>query len=94
MALVVIEAPGCFYCRLFRRDVLPAYEASTRAREVPMYFLDLKAAQARQLAFERPIDVLPTTVLFRNGHEVSRVPGYLAPQNFVRVINYLLSRMR
>jgi thioredoxin-related protein len=92
MALIVIEVPGCFYCRLFRRDVRPAYEATARAREVPMYFLDLEAAKARQLAFDRPIDVLPTVVIFRNGREVSRVPGYMAPDNFVRVINYLLSR--
>ncbi len=92
MALIVIEVPGCFYCRLFRRDVHPAYEASLRAREVPMRFLDLDAAKARQLAFDRPIDTLPTVVLFRNGREVSRIPGYMAPDNFVRLINYLLSR--
>jgi len=90
--LIVIEVPGCFYCRLFRRDVRPAYEATARAREVPMRFLDLEAAKARRLAFDRPIDVLPTVVVFRNGREVSRIPGYLAPKNFVRVINYLLSR--
>jgi thioredoxin-related protein len=92
MALIVIEEPGCFYCRLFRRDVRPAYEASQRARDVPMRFLDLKAAKARRLAFERPIDILPTVVLFRDGREVSRIPGYMAPKNFVRVIDYLLSR--
>lgn len=94
MALIVIESPGCFYCRLFRRDVGPAYEASPRAREVPMRYLDLGAAKARQLAFDRPIDVLPTVVLFRNGREVERIAGYMAPDHFVRVINYLLSRMR
>ena len=93
MALIVIEVPGCFYCRLFRRDVHPAYESSPRARAVPMRFLDLEAAQARQLVFERPIDVLPTVVLFRNGREVGRIAGYMAPENFIRTINYLLSRM-
>jgi thioredoxin-related protein len=94
LALIVIEVPGCFYCRVFRRDVQPAYEASTRAREVPMRFLDLASAKALQLAFERPIEVLPTVVLFRGGREVSRIPGYLPPEGFVRVINNLLSRVR
>ena len=93
MALIVIEVPGCFYCRLFRRDVHPAYESSPPARAVPLRFLDLEAARARQLVFERPIDVLPTVVLFRNGREVSRIAGYMAPENFIRTINYLLSRM-
>jgi thioredoxin-related protein len=93
MSLIVIEKPGCFYCRLFRRDVGPAYEATPRAREVPMRYLDLKAAKARQLAFDRPIEVVPTVVLFHNGREVERIAGYMAPENFVRVINYLLSRL-
>jgi len=94
IALIVIEVPGCFYCRVFHRDVRPLYEASPRAREVPMRFLDLDAAKAIQLAFERPIDVLPTVVLFRGGREVTRITGYLPPKNFVRVVNHLLSRLR
>jgi len=92
-ALIVIEKSGCFYCRLFRRDVGPAYAATPRAREVPMHYLDLEAAKARQLALARPIDVLPTVVLLRNGREVERIAGYMAPDNFVRVINFLLSRV-
>jgi thioredoxin-related protein len=92
MMLVVIEVPGCFYCRLFRRDVLPLYEASPRARDIPMLVLDLKTAKARKLAFARPIDVLPTVVLLRAGKEIGRIPGYMAPDIFFRSINYLLSR--
>jgi thioredoxin-related protein len=92
MKLIVIEVPGCFYCRLFRRDVLPLYEASPRAREIPMLVLDLKTAKARKLAFARPINVLPTVVVFRAGKEIGRIPGYMAPDIFFRSINYLLSR--
>lgn len=94
LALIVIETPGCFYCRLFRRDVRPAYEASSHAREVPMRFVDLKMARARRLALRRPVEVLPTVVVFRGGREVSRIAGYLPPRKFVRAINYLLSRTR
>jgi thioredoxin-related protein len=91
-ALIVIEKAECFYCRLFRRDVGPAYAATPRARDVPMHYLDLEAAKARQLALARPIEVLPTVVLLQNGREIERIAGYMAPDNFVRVINYLLSR--
>jgi len=92
MMLIVVEVPGCFYCRLFRRDVLPLYEASPRAREIPMLVLGLETAKARRLAFARPINVLPTVVLFRAGKEIGRIPGYMAPDIFFRSINYLLSR--
>ncbi len=92
MRLIVIEVPGCFYCRLFRRDVLPLYEASPRGREIPMLVLGLETAKARRLAFARPINVLPTVVLFRAGKEIGRIPGYMAPDIFLRSINYLLLR--
>jgi thioredoxin-related protein len=41
LELVVMEAPGCIYCTIFRRDVLPAYQSSERARDVPIRFLDI-----------------------------------------------------
>jgi len=94
MELIVIEVPGCFYCRVFRRNVLPAYESSPRAREVPMRMLDRKAATARGLAFSRPIDVIPTVVLFRDGKEAGRIAGYLAPKQLLRYINGLISLQR
>jgi len=91
LQLIVIEVPGCFYCRLFRRDVLPAYAATPNARRIPMRVIDLKAAKARKLSLARPIDVVPTVVLLRGGKEIGRIPGYLARENFLRSINYLLS---
>lgn len=92
--LVVVEAPGCIYCRLFRRDVLPSYAASPRAREVPLRFVDLATANGGKLALTGPIGVLPTVLLLRDGREVGRIPGYVGPENFFRSVNDLLSRTR
>jgi thioredoxin-related protein len=94
MELIVIEVPGCYYCRVFRRNVLPIYESSPHAREVPMRMLDRKAAVARGLAFSRPIDVIPTVVLFRDGKEAARIAGYRPPENLLRYINALISLQR
>jgi len=92
--LVVVEALGCIYCRLFRRDVLPSYAASPRAREVPLRFVDLVAANGGKLALTGPIGVLPTVLLLRDGREVGRIPGYVGPENFFHSVNDLLSRTR
>lgn len=92
--LVVVEAPGCKYCRLFRRNIFPLYAISPRAREAPLRFVELAAAKSGKLSLRAPIDVLPTILLLRDGREVGRIPGYLAPDNFFHSVNDLLSRTR
>ena len=89
--LVVIEAPGCIYCQLFRRDVAPAYAASQRARSVPIRFTDINDLDTEELALTGPIDSVPTVLVLKGNSEVGRVPGYIGPENFFHSINRLLS---
>lgn len=89
--LVVIEAPGCIYCHLFRRDVAPAYAASQRARSVPMRFADINDLDNEDLALTGPIDNVPTVLVLKGHSEIGRVPGYIGPENFFHSINRLLS---
>jgi thioredoxin-related protein len=92
--LVVVEAPGCKYCRLFRRDIVPLYAISPRAREAPLRFVELATARAGKLTLASPVDVVPTILILRNGRETGRIPGYLAPESFFRLVNHLLARAR
>lgn len=94
LQLLVIEAPGCFYCSLFRHDVLTSYAASPWARDVPIRFLNLEAATTSALALRAPIDVVPTAVLLKDNSEVGRIPGYVGAEEFFHSINYLLSRVQ
>lgn len=91
MELVVLEAPGCIYCGLFRRDVLPSYQASGRAKEMPIRFVDINDAAADALGLDSPVDIVPTFVVLKNNHEVGRIPGYTGPEFFFHTINHLLS---
>lgn len=91
MELVVMEAPGCVYCTLFRRDVLPSYSASQQAKDVPIRFVDLNDEAATSLGLDGPIDVVPTFVIMKNNHEVGRIPGYMGPEFFFHSINYIIS---
>lgn len=88
--LVVVEVPGCIYCGIFRRDVAPSYEASPRARTVPMRFVDLNEQAAEKLQLAAPVDVVPTVLLIENGHEIGRIAGYTGPENFFHTVNALL----
>ena len=92
LELVVFEVPGCTYCPVFRRDVLPRYEASPRAREVPIRFLDLNDEAADRIELDGPVVVAPTVVLLKDNREIGRIPGYVGPENFFHAVGHLLAR--
>jgi thioredoxin-related protein len=91
LELVVMEAPGCTFCSIFRRDVLPAYEASERAKDVPIRFLDVNDVASTKMDLETPVDIVPTFVILKDNKEIGRIPGYVGPETFFHTINYLLS---
>jgi thioredoxin-related protein len=91
LELVVMEAPGCTYCELFRRDVLPSYQASERAKDMPIRFLDVNDTTPEALGLESGIDIVPTFVVLKNHKEVGRIPGYMGPEYFFHSINHLVS---
>jgi|CXWK01.1.fsa_nt_gi thioredoxin-related protein len=88
--LVVMEADGCTYCSLFRRDVLPSYKNSERAKDVPIRFVDVNDVPASKIELETPIDIVPTFVVLKGNKEVGRIPGYTGPENFFHTINYII----
>ena len=86
----MLEAPGCLYCSIFRRDVLPSYTASPRAQTMPMRFLDLNDEAADKLNLTEPVNIVPTVVLMYDHREIGRIPGYVGPENFFHSINFML----
>ncbi len=91
LEIVVVEAPGCIYCHLFRRDVWPTYEHSQRAKSVPMRFADLNSEDVDALALDGPIESVPTILVVRQNKEVGRIPGYVGPESFLHSIDRLLA---
>lgn len=88
--IVVMEVEGCRYCPLFRSNVLPVYLATPRGRDVPVRFQDLNAADMNRLKLKGAIDVVPTAVLMRDKAEIGRIPGYVAPETFARMITDMM----
>jgi thioredoxin-related protein len=91
LQLVVMEAEGCIYCTVFRRDVLPSYEESERGKDMPVRFVDVNDVVKSGIELVQPIDILPTFVVVKDNREVGRIPGYVGPEDFFHSINYLLS---
>jgi thioredoxin-related protein len=89
--LLVEEAQYCIYCDLFRRDVLPAYEASEQGKQMPVRFIDVNDLDNAHLDLKSPVDIAPTFIVLKSQHEIGRIPGYVGPENFFHSINYLLA---
>ena len=88
--LIVLEAPNCIYCGIFRRDVLPSYQRSKRAGDLPIRFIDLNDPAADQLKLTTAVTIVPTIVLMRAGQESGRISGYTGPEAFFHSVSRLL----
>ena len=91
LQLVVMEADGCIYCNIFRRDVLPSYETSERGKDMPVRFVDVNDVPKTGIELQSSIDILPTFVVVKDNREIGRIPGYMGREDFFHSINYLLS---
>ena len=91
LELVVIEADGCIYCGLFRRDVLPSYAVSEQGKQMPVRFVDVNDTNTARLDLKSPVDNVPTFIVVKSQHEVGRISGYMGPEDFFHSISYLLA---
>jgi len=91
--LVIVEVEGCIYCEVLRRDVMPAFNASPEARDLPVRFLDLNTPDAEKLELtEGPLTQVPTVLLVKANREVGRAAGYMGPEGFFHSIKWMMSR--
>ena len=90
--LVIVEVEGCIYCEVLRRDVMPAFNASPQAKELPIRFLDLNTPEAKKLELtEGPLTTVPTVLLVKANREVGRAAGYMGPEGFFQSIKWMMS---
>lgn len=90
LEILVVEIDNCIYCGLFRRDVAPTYKVSSRAKTIPMRFIDINAPDVDRLALTAPIDSVPTVLVVENGRELGRIAGYVGPEIFFHSLSRLL----
>jgi len=83
--LIVFEAEGCVYCRVFRRDVLPEYE-QLHSDGLPIRFLDVNEIGSLESDLASPLTVVPTAVVMVDGREVGRITGYTGKAPFLQMV--------
>jgi thioredoxin-related protein len=90
LELLVFEHPDCVYCRVFRRDILPAYQRTMAA--LPIRFIDIQWSDTKGMGLKTRIDQLPTAVLMKDGAEFDRIAGYWGPANFFKLLAHMRAR--
>lgn len=87
--LLVFETENCPYCFIFRRDVAPGYMRSSRAKDVPLRYINVRETDVSKLKLNAPLTMVPTVVFMKNGREVDRISGYMGPEPFFHMVSRL-----
>ena len=90
LVLIMVEEPGCQYCRKFDAEIGPGYSHSREGRTAPLMRVHRHAAQLRGLA---PVIYTPTFILMRHGEEIGRITGYPGRDDFYPELSSLLSKV-
>ena len=92
LELLVFEADPCGYCEIFRRDIAPGYNLAPLAATAPMRYIDIGKVDLDKLGLTTRLEVLPTTVLMKDGHEVERISGLTSPSTFYVLLKHMIAK--
>jgi thioredoxin family protein len=92
LELVVFEAQHCGYCEIFRRDIVPSYNLAPMSTAAPMRFIDISRVDVDKLGLSARLDVLPTTVMMKDGREIERISGLTSPSTFYALMKHMIAK--
>lgn len=77
LRLLMIEQAGCYYCRIFNRDIAPVYEASQEGQIAPLIHAQLRGPLPEGITLSSTPFVTPTFILIgADGVEIERLTGF------------------
>jgi hypothetical protein len=92
LEILVFETEACSYCEIFRRDVAPGYRLAPIAASAPLRFIDVAKVDLDRIGLARRVEILPTTVLMRDGQEVERIAGLTAAETYYVLIRRMIAK--
>jgi thioredoxin-related protein len=91
VTLVMVEQPGCHYCRAWHAEIGPAYPRTEAGAFAPLRTEQMHAIPG-DLDFERRVVFTPTFVLVdAAGDELGRIEGYPGQDFFWPLLEQLLA---
>ena len=89
VGLIMVDEPGCRYCRKFDAEIGGGYHRTAQGRFAPLVKVRRKA---RELSGFNPVIYTPTFILVRRGEELGRITGYPGPEYFYPELDTLLAK--
>ncbi len=86
--LIMVEEPGCRFCRKWDAEIAPGYRKSAEGRFAPLRRVRRGDPELKGLA---PIVFTPTFVVIRSGEELGRITGYPGADYFYPELRPILS---
>lgn len=86
--LVMVEEPGCRFCRKWDAEIGSGYRKSAEGRFAPLKRVRRGAADIKGLA---PIVYTPTFLVMRSGEELGRITGYPGADYFYAELRPILA---
>ena len=90
LTLIMVDEPGCSYCRKFDAEIGGRYPKTAEGRFAPLVKVRRKSPQ---LAGFNPVIYTPTFILTRRGEELGRITGYPGPVSFFSELDQLLAKV-
>ena len=91
--LVMLEQPGCVWCKRFNDEVAPQYGKTEEGRIAPLRRVDITKPWPEDLASIARERLTPTFVLVHEGEEIGRLRGYPGDEFFWGLLGGMLERL-
>ncbi|MBD1544982.1 transcriptional regulator [Roseibium aggregatum] len=91
--LIMIEEPGCPWCRAWNEQIGVAYPKTEEGRRAPLRRVDLTEPWPEDLKDIRPERVTPTFILVDAGKEIARLRGYPGENFFWPLLDEMLDKL-
>ena len=91
--LVMLEQPGCPWCRRFNEEIAPAYAKTDEGRRAPLRRVDITEPWPSDLSKIRKERLTPTFVLIDDGVEIDRLRGYPGDDFFWGLLDDMLAKL-
>ena len=92
LRLLMVEQAGCYYCRVFNRDIAPVYEKSAEGQAAPLVHVQLRGDLPEGVVLNTQPFVTPTFILIGpDGAEIERLTGFPGEDFFWPYISDMIS---
>lgn len=91
--LLMLERPGCPWCKRFDAEIAPAYAKTDEGRRAPLRRIDVTRPWPADLAAIARERLTPTFVLVAEGVEVGRLRGYPGDEFFWVLLADMLANL-